>query len=236
VALPTVPATCANVATPLPDAVLMPSFHLKRTPSSGSRTPSGPPALSSDQGRTRPIPETRSCARRSAPAGPSGDDEAEATAGAGPRYEEDQKTVRGTGFPTIGCLASGCRVNAGRPRPAPVRSQNSRPASPFRTAPPRSEHPSPTSWDGSSREQGIAAPQPICATEPCLRRGCGRVLPRAQPESAKDGEANHPTSDKVRGLRQFRAASHAISRSVLPLSPISTDPGNSAASGSGSGA
>jgi len=43
VALPTVPATCANVATPLPDAVLMPSFRHKRTPSSGSRTPSGPP-------------------------------------------------------------------------------------------------------------------------------------------------------------------------------------------------
>jgi len=46
------------------------------------------------------------------------------------KYEEDQKTIRGIVFPTIGCTVSNCRANAWPLRTSTVRSPSSRSMSP----------------------------------------------------------------------------------------------------------
>gem|GEM_PF-3186344 len=130
-----VPSTPANLMTPSPTAALARSSRPARTPGPGS------PALPGQS------PAARPCAHRSASGAPSGGDGAATTAKAASRHEPGQTTIRGIAFPAIGCIASSCRANAWPRGISTVSLPSSRSLSPFSTAAPRSEYPSPRLWD-----------------------------------------------------------------------------------------
>ena len=52
------------------------------------------------------------------------------TVGAASRYEEDQKTIRGIVFPTIGCIVSNCWASGSWQRTSTGKSPSSKCASP----------------------------------------------------------------------------------------------------------